>query len=156
MGIEIERKFLVKNDDYKKLSKGILYVQGFLSSDKERVVRVRLIGDKGFLTIKGLSKGISRPEFEYEIPAHEAKQLLEEICIKPIIRKFRYTLSHENLTWEVDEFLDENKGLVIAEVELENENQKIILPEWISDEVTSNPAYYNSNLIKNPFRNWKQ
>lgn len=156
MGIEIERKYLVKNDDYRNLAKGILYVQGFLNSQKERVVRVRIIGEKGFLTIKGPTKGISRLEFEYEIPVWEAETLLDKLCEKPIIKKYRYTFSHAEHIWEVDEFLDENEGLVIAEIELDNENQKITLPDWIGDEVTSEPAYYNSNLIRNPFCNWER
>ncbi|MEZ5198253.1 MAG: CYTH domain-containing protein [Bacteroidales bacterium] len=156
MGIEIERKFLVKNDDYKKSAKGVLYLQGFLNSHQERVVRVRQIGKIGFITIKGISVGAIRAEFEYEIPGKDAEYILANLCEKPLIRKYRYAIDHDGLRWEVDEFLDENKGLVIAEVELKNENQMIRLPHWVGEEITSDPAYYNSNLISNPFCNWKK
>lgn len=154
MGKEIERKFLVKDNTYKTLAKGVLYYQGFLSTNKERVVRVRVIGKDALLTIKGISYGASRTEFEYSIPVEDAKIMLEEMCEKPIIKKYRYILKYGDMVWEVDEFLEENEGLVIAEVELKDEAQNILLPKWISNEVTHDPRYYNANLVKHPFKDW--
>ena len=154
MGVEIERKFLVKNDDFKKFSSGTLYHQGFLSTDKERVVRIRLARNKGFLTIKGITKNSSRTEFEYEIPGDDAKFLLEVICLQPTIKKYRYKVAVDNDLWEVDEFLNENEGLVIAEIELKNEFQQFEIPPWIGEEVTNDPRYYNANLVQKPFKTW--
>jgi len=154
MGKEIERKFLVKSDEYKKLAKGIFIRQGFLSTDKNRVVRIRIIADKAFLTIKGKNKGIERPEFEYEIPVQEATEMLEELCFTPIIEKYRYVINFQGFTWEVDEFKDANHGLVIAEIELENSNQMPPKPNWVGNEVSDDPRYFNSNLIANPYSEW--
>ncbi len=154
MGKEIERKFLVKGEDWKKGSRGTVYRQGYLSSAKERVVRVRTIEDKGFLTIKGITKGVSRSEFEYEISAEDAGIMLDGICEKPLIEKKRYKVPVGGLVFEVDEFFGENAGLVVAEVELQDENQKIDLPAWVGDEVSGDPRYFNSNLIKHPFSKW--
>jgi len=154
MGKEIERKFLVKDDAFKQMAKGTRYRQGYLSSTKERVVRVRTIDDKGFLTVKGISVGATRMEFEYEIPLKDADVMLDELCEKPIIEKNRYKISNRNLIWEVDEFFGENDGLVVAEVELENEDQAFAKPEWVGAEVTGDPKYFNSNLIRNPYKNW--
>lgn len=156
MGKEIERKYLVKNEDWKKLAEGIYYKQGYLSTVKERTVRVRTIGEKGYLTIKGLTVGVSRSEFEYQIPAEEANQMLDNLCEKPIIEKLRAKVPYKGLTWEIDEFHGENEGLVVAEVEIEDENQAIELPEWIGEEVSGDPRYFNSNLIKNPFTKWEK
>lgn len=155
MGKEIERKFLVKDETYKTLAEGILYHQGFLNTSKERVVRIRIVGEKGFLTIKGLSEGAKRTEFEYEIPVEDAKTMLEEICEKPIIIKYRYNIQIDDLLWEVDEFKAENEGLVVAEIELHDEFQNFDKPNWLGGEVTEDPKYYNANLIKHPFKSWK-
>ena len=154
MGIEIERKFLIKSDEWKSLGKRKFYQQGYLLVDKNRTIRIRTVEEKGFITIKGSGRGISRSEFEYQIPVEEARIILETLCEKPLIKKYRTKIKLNNLVWEVDEFIDENYGLVIAEVELENENQKIDIPSWIGDEVTGEIKYYNSMLIKNPFTNW--
>jgi len=154
MGKEIERKYLVKNEDWRELAKGTVYRQGYLSTVKERTVRVRTIDDNGYLTIKGITVGATRAEYEYEIPAKDANYMLDELCEKPIIEKKRYVLDHEDLTWEIDEFDGENHGLIVAEVELTAEDQKIAFPEWIGDEVTGDPRYFNSNLIKHPFSKW--
>lgn len=154
MGIEIERKFLLKTDEWKSLGKRILYQQGYLLTDKKRTIRIRIFEDKGFITIKSSVKGISRSEFEYEIPSEEAIVILETLCEKPLIKKYRTKILLNDLVWEVDEFIDENDGLVIAEVELKNENQKIDLPKWIGEEVTGDLKYYNSMLVKNPFTKW--
>jgi len=154
MAKEIERKFLVKSDEWKTLAKGTLYRQGYLSTVKERVVRVRTIDDKGFLTVKGRVEGISRSEFEYAIPDEDANLILDSLCEKPIIEKYRSKIEYKGAIWEVDEFLGENEGLVIAEVELNDENQFVEIPEWIGEEVSGNPRYFNSNLINNPYKNW--
>ena len=154
MGKEIERKFLVKNDSFRSLAKGTSYRQGYLNSAKERVVRVRTIDDKGFLTIKGITTGATRLEYEYEVPLKDADTMLDELCEKPLIEKNRYKISHEGFVWEVDEFFGENQGLICAEVELESEDQAYEKPEWIGEEVTGDPKYFNSNLIQNPYKNW--
>ena len=152
MAKEIERKFLVKEGSWRN-EKGTRYRQGYLSSVKERVVRVRTINDKGFLTIKGLTVGASRLEFEYEIPRQDADLLLD-ICEKPLIEKTRFKVEEKGFVWEIDEFLGENQGLIVAEVELESENQDFPKPDWVLEEVTGDPRYFNSNLIKNPFKMW--
>lgn len=126
-----------------------------MSSDKERVVRIRIIEDKAYITIKGLSIGATRSEFEYEIPLNDAAVILNELCKKPIIEKYRYRINFGNSIWEVDEFMGLNAGLIIAEIELEHENQTFDIPDWIGKEVTDDPRYYNSNLIRNPFTQWK-
>jgi len=154
MAQEIERKFLIKNDSWRNLAQGIEYRQGYLSTAKERVVRVRTIADKGFLTIKGITTGISRSEFEYEIPTEDANLMLDNLCERPLIEKKRYKINYLGLVWEVDEFFGDNQGLILAEVELKNEEQVITLPEWIGEEVSGDPKYFNSNLIKNPFTTW--
>lgn len=154
MGKEIERKFLVKSGNFKENAKQEYIHQGFLSTEKERVVRVRIKGEKAFLTVKGVSDGISRAEYEYAIPMEEAREMLKELCIKPTIEKYRYTLEHGGMTWEVDEFLGDNEGLLLAEVELEDPQQEFSLPDWIGEEVSGDPRYFNSNLVKNPYKNW--
>jgi len=154
MGTEIERKFLVKDDTFKQMAKGTKYRQGYLSSTKERVVRVRTIDEKGFLTVKGITTGATRVEYEYEIPVQDADAMLDELCEKPIIEKNRYKIQKGNHVWEIDEFFGENQGLTVAEVELESEDQSYEKPGWIGAEVTGDPKYFNSNLIQNPYKNW--
>mgnify|MGYP000674043178 FL=1 len=152
MGREIERKFKVKEGDWCK-QKAAKYRQGYLSTVKERTVRVRTVEDKGYLTIKGIAIGASRMEFEYEIPRQDADTLLE-ICEKPLIEKNRYKIKHGGFVWEVDEFFGENQGLIVAEIELESEDQTFSKPDWVGEEVTGDPRYFNSNLIKNPYTTW--
>ena len=154
MGVEIERKFIVNGDTWRQMAKGTKYRQGYLSSIKERVVRVRTIDDRGYLTIKGITTGATRLEFEYEIPLKDTDQLLDELCEKPLIEKNRFVVSQGNLKWEIDEFFGDNDGLILAEIELESEDQKFSVPDWIGEEVTGDPRYFNSNLIKNPYRLW--
>jgi adenylate cyclase len=154
MGTEIERKFLMKDDSWRSLATGTKYRQGYLNSTKERVVRVRTIDDKGFLTIKGITTGATRVEYEYEIPDAEATAMLDDLCEKPLIEKNRYKIALGGFTWEVDEFFGENQGLIVAEVELESEDQQFEKPEWIGEEVTGDPKYFNSNLIQNPYLKW--
>ncbi len=154
MGKEIERKFLIKNDSWKGLAEGSVYRQGYLSTVKERTVRVRTIAKKGYLTIKGITKGATRLEYEYEISVSDANEMLNILCEKPIIEKKRYKIEYKGMIWEVDEFFGENEGLVFAEIELLSEDQNFEIPEWIGKEVTGDQRYFNSNLIKNPFKNW--
>ena len=154
MPTEIERKFLVKDNSYQGLARPILIRQGFLCNTAERVVRVRIMDKQAFLTIKGSSVGISRSEFEYPVPLDDARYMLARLCTSPLIEKLRYRISFGGFTWEVDEFLEENAGLVVAEIELERENQAFTKPSWIGDEVTGDPRYYNSSLVRNPFRSW--
>ena len=153
--MEIERKFLVKGNEWRGLATGLDYRQGYLSTDNERAVRVRTIGKQGFLTIKGLSMGITRVEYEYEIPLSEADDMLDSFCLRPLIEKKRHKIPYGGLIWEVDEFFGINQGLIIAEVELEAEGQKFDLPDWIGKEVSGDQRYYNANLIAAPFTTWK-
>lgn len=154
MGKEIEKKFLIKNDEWREGAKGTKYRQGYLSTVKERTVRVRTIDDRGFLTIKGVNVGAVRAEYEYEIPAKDADEMLTDLCEKPLIEKNRYKISYKNLVWEIDEFFGDNNGLIVAEVELTDEHQSIDLPSWIGEEVTGDPKYFNSSLIKHPYSKW--
>jgi len=154
MAKEIERKFLVKGEEWKALAGGTRYRQGYLNSVKERTVRVRTIGDRGFLTVKGITTGATRAEYEYEIPAAEADAMLTDLCEKPLIEKNRYKIPAGRHTWEIDELFGENRGLVVAEVELASEEQAFEKPEWVGEEVTGDPRYFNSNLIKHPFTRW--
>ncbi|MGB3532762.1 MAG: CYTH domain-containing protein [Microcoleaceae cyanobacterium] len=154
MAVEIERKFLVKNDTWRSLSTGVVYCQGYIPTAPGKTVRVRIIGEQGYLTIKGPSNGTSRAEFEYLIPIEDATEILETLCERPFIKKKRYQIIINELTWEVDEFLGENKGLILAEVELIDENQAVDLPDWIAEEVSYDSRYYNSNLVKNPYCQW--
>lgn len=154
MAKEIEKKFLVKGKAWKALAKGISYRQGYLNSIKERTVRVRTIADKGYLTVKGITTGATRSEYEYEIPAVDADAMLTDLCEKPLIEKNRYKIKAGDHVWEIDEFFGENQGLVVAEVELTSEDQAFQKPEWIGGEVTGDPRYFNSNLIKHPFTRW--
>lgn len=154
MAMEIEKKFLVINDDYKNSSRKILFRQGYLSVDFERTVRVRCYDGMGFLTVKGKTRSCSREEYEYSIPFQDAERMLDNLCIRPIIEKVRHFVVYEDCKWVVDEFLGVNEGLVIAEIELENELQKFEKPEWLGNEITDQIKYFNSNLIENPYKNW--
>lgn len=154
MAIEIERKFLVADDSWRENAMGTLFRQGYLSAEHERTVRVRLEGDIGKLTIKGKSQGISRSEYEYEIPKQDAAEMLDTLCLKPLIEKTRYRIEYAGLIWEVDEFYGANEGLILAEVELESEDAEFDRPDWVGEEVSGNPRYFNSNLVKNPFTEW--
>jgi adenylate cyclase len=154
MAKEIERKFLVKDDAWRSLAKGTMYRQGYLNSAKERTVRIRTVGDKAFLTVKGLTVGATRSEYEYEIAFDECNAMLDTLAEKPLIEKKRYKIPAGSLTWEIDEFFGDNAGLIVAEVELQSEDQKFDKPDWIGAEVTGDPRYFNSNLIKNPFARW--
>jgi adenylate cyclase len=154
MGVEIERKFLLRGDGWKSLGEPVFFRQGYLSSHKERVVRVRIEGERAVMTIKGANKGATRGEWEYEIPVADAAELLDGLCEQPLIEKYRRRIPFAGNVWEVDEFLGANAGLVVAEIELQSEDQQFDKPEWIAEEVTADLRYLNSNLIKQPFSTW--
>ncbi len=155
MATEIERKFLVTDDTYKQDATSSVYIQGYLSSAKGITVRVRIGGDKGFITIKGKNQNITRNEFEYEIPIEDARTMLATMCGDGVIHKRRFVTVYEGFTWEIDEFYDANEGLVVAEIELDHEEQNFSRPPWLGKEVSDNPRYYNANLVTSPYRTWK-
>ncbi|MBL1173711.1 CYTH domain-containing protein [Pantanalinema sp. GBBB05] len=154
MPTEIERKFLVIGDDWRTLADGVAYSQGYIAKTEGRVVRVRIAGEHGYLTIKGATQGITRSEYEYVIPIEDAREMLHTLCDRPLIEKTRYKIEQSGLVWEVDEFAGDNQGLIMAEVELSDANQAIDLPSWIGEEVSHDPRYYNSNLVKYPYSQW--
>ena len=155
MALEIERKFLVRSGDWRRQAgQGVRVRQGYLSLEPGRTVRVRIAADKGFLTLKGKPRGLVRDEFEYPIPLQDAQKMLDIMSLRPIIEKTRYVLNDGGLKWEIDEFAAENRGLVIAEVELESPEQQIAKPAWVGEEVTEDHRYSNSSLVKNPYSTW--
>ncbi len=156
MGREIEKKFLITDDSWQGLAVGKEYCQGYLNSEKGRTVRVRTIGDRGILTIKGPNDHGARLEYEYDIPLEDAREMLDLLCHKPLIEKIRYCIPFAGFIWEVDEFKGDNEGLLIAEIELEYVGQEFNLPPWIGLEVTGDARYYNANLVKNPYCAWKE
>ena len=155
MGIEIERKFLPADDGWKGLGQPTLMRQGYLVADPVRTVRVRIEGERAVITIKSKSIGASRGEWEYEIPVPDAAELLDRLCEQPLVEKVRHRIEHAGHTWEVDEFQGENAGLVVAEIELGSEDEAFEKPGWIGREVTGDPRYYNSSLIRLPYSKWK-
>lgn len=153
MPIEIERKFLVKNDDWRSQAVGSLYCQGYLARDPARTVRVRIAGDRAYLTIKGPSEGIRRAEFEYAIPVEDAEALLQ-LCDRAPLEKIRYRISADPFVWEIDEFLGANQGLLLAEIELQHADQDFPRPAWLGMEVSGDPRYYNAALVEHPYSQW--
>lgn len=154
VAIEIERKFLVEGIEWRKAN-GTRICQGYLNRDKDRTVRVRVAGEHAYLTVKGTTQGATRAEFEYEIPASDAEQLLT-LCDGPIVQKVRRRILHGGFTWEVDEFQGENAGLVVAEIELQSEDQAFARPPWIGRDVTGDHGYFNSNLATKPYGTWRE
>ena len=154
MAIEIERKFLVKRIPKDKIKYSHHIKQGYVVSDKHKVVRVRKKMDDFFITIKGNKTGFSRFEFEYKIPKDDAEQLFKNFCNEGIIEKTRHYIEHKEHTWELDVFHGENEGLIVAEIELRSEEETFSVPEWVDQEVTDQDKYYNMNLITKPFKNW--
>ncbi len=154
MAQEIERKFLVDTVKLGTLTGGKEIRQGFIPTAELTVVRVRISGDDAWLTIKGKNEGITRSEFEYVIPKLDAIDMLNELCLEPQVMKNRYCVEYCGYTWEIDVFLGDNKGLIVAEVELEHADDEITLPEWVTQEVTDDPKYYNVNLVRHPYKNW--
>ena len=155
MAVEIERKFLVHKDVWRAQGESVLLRQGYLSSNPDRVVRVRIEGNAASMTIKGRTTGATRGEWEYAIPVADAQALLEGLCERPLIEKYRTRIVHEGMTWEVDEFLGDNAGLIVAEIELQSEGQAFSKPDWVGEEVTHDPRYFNANLIRHPYTTWK-
>jgi adenylate cyclase len=158
MGVEIERKFLVRRDLWpgaSVITSSTPFQQGYLSRERGRTVRIRRAGDHAYLTIKGESVALVRPEFEYEIPVTDAGPLLA-MCAGPIIEKVRHLVEHEGHTWEVDEFSGANAGLLVAEIELTRADDGFARPAWVGDEVTDDRRYLNSNLVEHPFAEWGQ
>jgi adenylate cyclase len=154
VSLEIERKFLVRDARWKKLGQGVLLRQGYLSSQPDRIVRVRIEGGAAMLTIKGRTVGATRAEWEYPIPMKDAHAFLSDLCEKPIIEKMRYRIRHDGMVWEVDEFMGDNAGLVVAEIELEAEDQQFSRPDWVAEEVTHDARYFNANLLRRPYSRW--
>ncbi|HUC66226.1 MAG TPA: CYTH domain-containing protein [Stellaceae bacterium] len=155
MSLEIERKYLVKTGLWRPAGAGVRYRQGYLSLVKERLVRVRIAGNRGFLTIKGVAAGISRLEFEYPIPREDAAVLLEELCERPLIEKTRHREMVAGKTWEIDVFHGDNDGLVLAEIEITSPAERVALPPWVGDEVSNDPRYFNNNLVAHPYKQWR-
>jgi len=156
MGREIERKFLVRNDGWRQGTEGLRLRQGYLSTDPARVVRVRVAGKKGHLTVKGRSSGAVRAEYEFPIPAAEAEEILDLLCLRPLIEKTRHRVVFAGKLWEVDVFERENRGLVLAEVELGEEGEEVELPPWAGEEVTGDERYENASLVANPYERWQR
>lgn len=155
MSIEIERKFLVKNDSWKALAEPVYYRQAYLNEPGGNTVRVRMEGEKAKLTIKGKSKNISRVEIEYDIPVEDA-QALFALAQTPSVEKYRRKIPFAGNVWEVDEFLGDNQGLVVAEIELKSEDQPFEKPDWVGVEVSHDKRYTNSNLANMPYSKWEK
>jgi adenylate cyclase len=155
MAKEIERKFLVHPRKWGDLGAGLAIRQGYLASSAHGSVRVRTYGERGFVTIKGATSGITRDEYEYEIPLGDAIEILDHLCQYPPIEKTRYRIVFKGHAWEVDEFAGANRGLTVAEVELKDAGEPVELPDWIDREVSGDPRYFNSNLSIKPFSSWK-
>ncbi len=155
MATEIERKFLIKNSSWKEhADKGNKYSQGYLVGSKHASVRVRLQGEYAYLNIKSATLGIARQEFEYEIPLVDALEMLDTLCEKPLISKTRYHIKNDNHLWEIDVFDGDNEGLIVAEIELNNEDEVFTKPDWLGEEVSADTRYYNVCLVKHPFKEW--
>ncbi len=155
MGIEIERKFLVRNDAWKSGIQGSYpCTQGYIGLRGPGSARVRIIGTKGFLTLKGPRQGISRAEFEYQIPIEEARELLESFCDDALITKVRHEVPHEGHLWEIDEFGGENTGLILAEVEIDDESESFNFPEWVGKDISEDERFFNAQLAKHPISTW--
>ena len=158
MGVEIERKYLVADPGVVGGRTGVRIAQGYLAVDPERTVRVRIAGPHAYLTVKGITSadGTSRDEFEYEIPFHDAEQMLDRVALKPCIEKTRYRVMVGATAWDIDVFGGANRGLVVAEVELPSRSTEVELPEWVGREVTGDPRYYNANLVRRPYSHWNE
>lgn len=154
MPIEIERKFLIDHALLDRLHEGVRIVQGYLPTEKRCTVRSRIKGDRGYLTLKGDNVGLARPEFEYEIPVSEARQIIDELCLGGVIDKTRHEHEENDHIWEIDVFHGDNEGLVVAELELASESEQVELPDWVLREVTEEARYANAQLVRQPYRTW--
>ena len=156
MALEIEHKFLLANDGWREnVSHSVIYRQGYLSSQSTSSIRVRISDNQAWLNIKSATIGTQRHEYEYEIPFSDAQEILDTLCLKPVIAKTRHFVTHENHLWEIDEFEGDNAGLIVAEIELAQQNERFAKPDWIGIEVTQDVRYYNNNLTKNPYNQWR-
>lgn len=154
MPIEIEKKFLVESNEYKNLSLPLYCKQGYFNNHNQLITRIRIMGEKGYLTLKSNNKGIKRLEYEYEIPILDAEELLSNYCSDSIIEKNRYIIPYKDKIWEVDEFLGDNDGLTVAEIELLSQNESFLKPRWVGKEVSHNLKYSNYQLTNNPYKKW--
>lgn len=154
MGVEIERKFLVEERLLPPLHQGVYIAQGYIQTADHTVVRARVKGERGFLTLKGKTQGMTRLEFEYEVPLQDARDIIQTLCAGKAIEKTRYEVPVGKHVWEVDIFAGDNLGLIVAEVELGSDTEDILLPAWVKQEVTGQVAYYNNQLIDHPFTQW--
>ena len=155
MGIEIERKFLLKNDGWRKeASEPVQFRQGYMVGSEKSSVRVRIEGDRAFINIKSATLGIQRQEYQYSIPMEDAEKLLDDLCDKPLIEKNRFYIQKNKHTWEIDEFFGDNHGLVVAEIELNAEDEQFEKPDWLGQEVSDDTRYYNVCLVKHPYKDW--
>ncbi len=155
MGKEIEHKFLLANDDWRQhIERSEEYSQGYLATNERCSIRVRVAADRAWLNMKSATLGISRTEFEFHIPVEEARQILESLCIKPYISKTRHFVKYGLHTWEIDEFHADNDGLIVAEIELQSEDEDFLRPDWIGEDVSADTRYYNACLVQNPYKNW--
>ena len=154
MNTEIERKFLVLNQSWKTTARPVQCRQGYISTEPAQTVRIRTVGAEGFLTIKGISTGAARAEFEYPLPYEDAQYLLNHLCLKPLIEKTRWHYDYKGHLWEIDEFSGENEGLIVAEIELTSEAEIFERPDWLGKEVTGDPRYYNASLVIKPYKKW--
>lgn len=154
MGVEIERKFLVEERLLPPLHQGVYIAQGYIQTQDQTAVRARIKGDKGYLTLKGKTQGMTRLEFEYEIPLQDAHEIIQNLCASKTIEKTRYEIPIGKHVWEIDIFAGENQGLIVAEVELDRDDEDVVLPAWITQEVTGQAKFYNSNLIDDPYTQW--
>lgn len=155
MGIEIERKFLVRDDRWRQqVERSARMRQGYLTSDARCSVRVRVAGEQGFLNIKSGTLGIRRSEYEYAIPLAEAEEILDALCEKPLLEKTRHYVRHGQHVWEIDEFAGDNAGLIVAEVELKHPDEPFARPDWVGEDVSHDIRYYNSRLVRHPYKTW--
>jgi adenylate cyclase len=156
MASEIERKFLLRDDGWQRdAGPGVRIRQGYIVASEAASVRVRISGNQAWVNIKGATVGVSRAEFEYPVPLADAEQILEDLCIRPLIEKTRHLMDYAGHRWEIDVFEGENHGLMVAEIELDSENERFEKPPWVGEEVSMDPRYYNASLAKRPFRMWK-
>ena len=155
MATEIEHKFLIVNDDWRKdADEGTYMVQGYMGSNEQSSIRIRINGDSANLNIKSKTIGIQRSEYDYPIPVDEAKEMLESLCDRPFIEKTRFHVMHDGHEWEIDVFAGDNEGLIVAELELSSIDENFSLPDWVGKDVSDDPRYYNICLVTNPYKDW--
>ena len=155
MATEIERKFLILNDNWRKeADDGVHMIQGYMGSNEKSSIRIRVNGERANLNIKSKTIGIQRSEYDYDIPLDEAKEMLDALCDTPLIEKTRYHVMHDGHEWEIDVFAGDNEGLVVAELELSSPDEEFSMPDWAGKDVSEDPRYYNICLVTNPYKNW--